>query len=665
MMDLRSIKLPAEVPQDPFFPTEIPSGPAFLDTAACLCAYRDAPISHDIGPAWECIGNQIEQDTANSTIGKWFRPLHNTTTNPAQGAGLVWDASSPPNTKEPLVYDGDQDALVALNPTALDVHSEACTGRNHTTFSTAFYRAVREMETNETMISAMPCWRGPTAVPMQITTLEEWQQNGCNEGFLCENNTVNSLPQYCPPVQACQDARAAGLVCHIHGEQVGMGPFEPVVCQGGYYCPQGGFEKIRCPAGRYCQPGSTRPTRCHTVGSLCPAGSISELFYAPLIVLFVLDTVLILGILLRTLFKRAKRASSKRAAAADQAKGKSVDELSDRESCWTVPPGSPQSETLAGSQAASGVNGHRRNCPTEQSAPKNRCEVLTPQLATFVQSMRKVTQMTRFGLSFQYTNLSYHPKGASRPILHNVTGRITGGSVTAVMGGSGSGKTTFINVLMGKLTNTGGVVSVNDVPGKVAQYKKIIGYVAQDDIIFPELTVRENIYHSARIRLPRDWTDAEFQAHVDAVIDCLELSHIQDAIIGTTGKPLISGGQRKRVSIGMELAAAPLAMFLDEPTSGLDAAAASSIMRVLASIARLGISVIVTIHQPRAEIMGLLDDLILLANGQVVCQGPGTFVQEYFQTIVRKSLIPVISHSCLAGRSFAGRSKSGVRTGSG
>ncbi len=87
--------------------------------------------------------------------------------------------------------------------------------------------------------------------------------------------------------------------------------------------------------------------------------------------------------------------------------------------------------------------------------------------------------------------------------------------------------------------------------------------------------------HSARIRLPCNWSDKEIQSHVDILISCLQLSHIADSLVGSPAKPVISGGQRKRVSIGMELAAAPMALFLDEPTSGLDATSAASIMTTL------------------------------------------------------------------------------------
>ena len=190
---------------------------------------------------------------------------------------------------------------------------------------------------------------------------------------------------------------------------------------------------------------------------------------------------------------------------------------------------------------------------------------------------------------------------------------------------------TFVNVLMGKLSQTGGQVTVNGVTGKMKNYKKIIGYVPQDDIVLPELTVRENILHSARIRLPKTWSHRDINSHVDAVVDCLELSHVSNSLVGTVAKPVISGGQRKRVSIGMELAAAPMALFLDEPTSGLDATAAGSIMKTLKALSKLGISVIVIIHQPRAEIFEMIDDLILLGNGQMIYDGPEEDVKAYFE----------------------------------
>ncbi|KAL2016210.1 hypothetical protein VTK56DRAFT_4067 [Thermocarpiscus australiensis] len=425
---------------------------------------------------WRCFGNQTEG--ANSlTSGKWFE-----TTPDDRGTFQnitelnVNDASNPPATDSPMAWDPDTESLV-LGTQGLSVWDRACTGVNWTSFSTSFYRAAEHLRQNATPVDAMPCWR-PGAVPLRIQNVSHWQEHGCSKGFLCANNTVNSLPQYCPPFAECQLSRLGTWPCVVNGTNVGMGVFEPIICQAG------------------------RTSKCGLAG-----------------------------------------------------------------------------------------------------------------FATAVAGGYKQGHTADFGLSFGHSQLTFQPKGATRPILQNMTGVIRSGALTAVMGGSGAGKSTFINVLMGKAAYTSGTVVVNGRPGKLARCKKLIGYVSQDDIVLPELTVYESILHSARIRLPRTLKDADVLAHVDAVIDCLELTHVKDSMVGSVGKPIISGGQRKRVSIGMELAAAPMAIFLDEPTSGLDATAANSIMRTLKALARLGISVIVTIHQPRKEIFDMIDDLILLAEG--------------------------------------------------
>lgn len=263
---------------------------------------------------------------------------------------------------------------------------------------------------------------------------------------------------------------------------------------------------------------------------------------------------------------------------------------------------------------------------------KDDNELIT-DLDLFIQSMSKCIGTEKFGLSFEFSDLKYQPKKAPKPILSEVTGKIDRGSLWGVMGASGAGKSTFVNVLMGKQAHTGGITKINGVPGDIKKYKKIIGYVPQDDIVLPELTVRENIMHSARIRLPSNWSETQIQKHVDNLISCLQLAHVKDSLVGSAAKPVISGGQRKRVSIGIELAAAPMALFLDEPTSGLDATSASSIMMTLKELSRLNITVITVIHQPRAEIFESLDSLLLFGKGRVIYQGLEQDVIPYFESL--------------------------------
>ena len=254
-------------------------------------------------------------------------------------------------------------------------------------------------------------------------------------------------------------------------------------------------------------------------------------------------------------------------------------------------------------------------------------------LELFIRSMSRCIGATNFGLSFEFEDLAFHPQKAAKPILSEVTGKIDRGTLSGVMGASGAGKSTFVNVLMGKQNHTGGTTKINGVAGNISKYKKIIGYVPQDDIVLPELTVRENILHSARIRLPSNWSDAEIQGHVDILISCLQLAHVKDSYVGSAAAPVISGGQRKRVSIGMELAALPMALLLDEPTSGLDATSAASIMTTLKELSRLGITVVTIIHQPRQEIFESLDNLLLFGAGRMIYSGPEDRVQQYFEDV--------------------------------
>lgn len=256
----------------------------------------------------------------------------------------------------------------------------------------------------------------------------------------------------------------------------------------------------------------------------------------------------------------------------------------------------------------------------------------SPDIQQLMRSFRECIGTDNVGLSFEFEDLSFEP-APGKPILTNISGAMHSGSFWAVMGGSGAGKSTFVNVLMGKTKHTGGSVLVNGHQEKMKKYKKLIGYVPQDDIVLPELTVRENILHSARIRLPSQWSDQRKQEHVDCLIACLGLSHVAHSLVGDQRKPVISGGQRKRVSIGLELAAAPMALFLDEPTSGLDATSAASVMGLLRSISRLGVTTIAIIHQPRQEVFESIENLLLLGNGQQIYAGPTNNVSEYFHNL--------------------------------
>jgi ABC-type multidrug transport system ATPase subunit len=193
-------------------------------------------------------------------------------------------------------------------------------------------------------------------------------------------------------------------------------------------------------------------------------------------------------------------------------------------------------------------------------------------------------------------------------------------------------ETTFMNVLMGKVSRTQGKLFINNSESEMSKYKKIIGYVPQEDIMLREMTVRENIEHSARIRLPSSWSRKEVTEFVDGVLEVLNLSHVQNVLIGDESTRGVSGGQRKRVNIGMELAAIPLALFLDEPTSGLDSTAALKVAEILKRIAGLGLTVVSVIHQPRFEIFQQFDEILMIApGGRTAYLGPTAWAIDYFE----------------------------------
>ncbi|KAG8631658.1 hypothetical protein KVT40_000798 [Elsinoe batatas] len=252
-----------------------------------------------------------------------------------------------------------------------------------------------------------------------------------------------------------------------------------------------------------------------------------------------------------------------------------------------------------------------------------------PQMQIYLKGLSDAIQTQDLGLSFQFKDLGYRIKAAG-DVLSGVTGIIRQGSMFGIMGGTGAGKSTLLNILMGKRKQSRGSVKICGWEKDMSEYGKLVGYVPQMDVLLPELTVRENMLHSARCRLPKAWKDRRIQEFVDALISCLALSHVQHSLVGDTRKPIISGGQRKRLSIGIELAAAPMAIFLDEPTTGLDATSAVSIMRLLKTISDIGVTTVAIVHQPREEIFDSFDSVLLLADGQQLYTGPTSHCHGYF-----------------------------------
>jgi len=221
-------------------------------------------------------------------------------------------------------------------------------------------------------------------------------------------------------------------------------------------------------------------------------------------------------------------------------------------------------------------------------------------------------------------------------ILHNVSGYFREGRLTAVMGASGAGKTSLLQVLAGEVRagDVSGTISVNGQPISGEQIKSISGFVFQDDVILATMTVREAIAMSATLRLPQTLSQTERDDRVNAMLRLLNLEKCANTIIGSATLKGISGGERKRCAIAMELITNPAVLFLDEPTSGLDSFTAYSAISILKKLAHDGgRTVVATIHQPSSEIFHLFDDLLLLADGRVIYHGEIEKAVDYFGSL--------------------------------
>ncbi|XP_052176923.1 ABC transporter G family member 22 isoform X2 [Diospyros lotus] len=246
----------------------------------------------------------------------------------------------------------------------------------------------------------------------------------------------------------------------------------------------------------------------------------------------------------------------------------------------------------------------------------------------------------------KFTNVSYKVivKGMTstveKDILNGITGSVNPGEVLALMGPSGSGKTTLLSLLAGRLSESasGGSITYNDQPYSKF-LKSRIGFVTQDDVLFPHLTVKETLTYAALLRLPMSLSKQEKEKRALDVIYELGLERCQDTMIGGSFVRGVSGGERKRVCIGNEILINPSVLFLDEPTSGLDSTIALRIIEILQDIAEAGKTVITTIHQPSSRLFHKFDKLILLGKGSLLYFGKASEATVYFSSIGCSPLI--------------------------
>ncbi|XP_047180627.1 ABC transporter G family member 24-like [Vigna umbellata] len=236
-------------------------------------------------------------------------------------------------------------------------------------------------------------------------------------------------------------------------------------------------------------------------------------------------------------------------------------------------------------------------------------------------------------IEISFKDLTLTLKAQNKHILRYVTGKIKPGRITAVMGPSGAGKTTFLSALAGKALGCSvtGSILINGRNESIHSFKKITGFVPQDDIVHGNLTVEENLWFSAQCRLSVDLSKPEKVLVVERVIEFLGLQSVRNSLVGTVEKRGISGGQRKRVNVGLEMVMEPSLLILDEPTSGLDSASSQLLLRALRREALEGVNICMVVHQPSYALYKMFDDLILLGKGGLtVYHGSAKKVEEYF-----------------------------------
>ena len=256
---------------------------------------------------------------------------------------------------------------------------------------------------------------------------------------------------------------------------------------------------------------------------------------------------------------------------------------------------------------------------------------------TLAESLTFSWHDVRFSVNETKKNAQGKKETAEKIILGGMnTGIVKSGQIVAIMGGSGAGKSSMLNCLSGRVGagKLKGRVLFNDELRKRSTWKTICSFVEQDDVMNENLTVLETLRYTARLRLASSMTLTERYARVDQVMLDLGLEKCRNAKIGGPFNKGISGGERKRVGIAIEMLTHPRLLFLDEPTSGLDSFTAYNIIESVKQLAiNHNCAVILTIHQPRADILELFDKLLLLSMGKTIFFGSLKEAIPHFESV--------------------------------
>eukprot|EP01117_Protostelium_nocturnum_P010891 TRINITY_DN3931_c0_g1_i1.p1 TRINITY_DN3931_c0_g1~~TRINITY_DN3931_c0_g1_i1.p1 ORF type:complete len:1476 (-),score=407.70 TRINITY_DN3931_c0_g1_i1:1071-5498(-) len=430
----------------------------------------------------------------------------------------------------------------------------------------------------------------------------------CPEGYYCPESSVehpreceSNSRDYCPAgsdtVKICPDGKScynSGQATDCHLGQVCIKGKGNRNCQPGFYCPSPAVED-QCPSGYFCRFNFDRPEKCRAT-AVCPAGTEKPLDFSVVLIASIISAFVAFWAIYVIKIEPSR-------------KTRGIINLS-------IP--------ILTHEGISYVPLHRVN-KTEGNSESDEEEDFDNDHIS--ESM--LTKATS-PIDIHIHNVGYNI--GKRHILSGVSGSFQHGKLTAIMGPSGCGKSTLLSILSGRISQTEGEILINGAPVMMSKLKTVIGFVPQSEIMLRTLTVRETIYFYARIKTNKG---AEYASKLSSeIVDILGLTKSQNTILGDERKRGVSGGELKRASIGIEMVGQPSVLFLDEPTTGLDSTVALQLVTYLKKIAMLDIAVICVIHQPRAEIFHLFDNVLLMGRtGKPGYFGPTRKAKQYFKRL--------------------------------
>jgi len=422
----------------------------------------------------------------------------------------------------------------------------------------------------------------------------------CPEGSYCPGNMTQ--PTFCCP----------GYVCNKNTKSI-----DP--CGYGYYCPAQSIQKIDCGPLAVCPERTDKIERWGTI----------LFIFCLIVVLAALYWLLTKFIELRS--KKFRDTLGEVAARGDVFEEKSVKSPKSTKKQDIEMMSSKAKHDSETTGSFKGVHSIVKQDSRLEDESKRASVVEVKTSAPLATADKKIKMKPEMRMNIEFDSLEYTlPSGIT--IMSGVSGVLKEGRLCAVMGPSGAGKTTLFNLITGKAKRTGGIIKINGKEDKVSRYKRLVGFVPQDDVMIRTLTVTDILSFSAHRRLPKSMTMQEKDEVVAGVVNTLDINHIVDSVIGDERIRGISGGQRKRVNIGMELVANPSLLFLDEPTTGLDSATSKDLAHTLKMLCkRTKLTAAAIIHSPSPPTFNEFDDLCLLGKGgRMIYFGPLDKARTYF-----------------------------------